>query len=151
MVIGGKTATLIGRPILKAPPTQQNSNIVFGAKPTGAIPTKPKARMIAEGIVTELMLIIDLLMEVSITAFFAQILETPTVFAHSLSDATSIPFSISAYLIQRVLQKLAHPPAVAPTNVLRSNNFFPVAVLVTLAVAFLNTEATVIEEPMAAQ
>lgn len=74
----------------------------------------------------------------------AQVLETPTdEFGESEEQLyTSIPFLISAYLIEVVLQKEADPAAHDPTKAFRIRSFEPVADLVRPEVIFLSDIAT---------
>ena len=149
--IGGNMETLSGRPILRATPIQAVSNIDFITKPCGEMPIILRERMIDVGIATEKALIADRLIEVSMTALLAQTLEIPSLLVSSSSSHTSMPFSISAYRIHIVLQKLAAAPADPPTKAFSKRSLVPVERFVTPAVKNLRVKATLTLELIAAQ
>ena len=84
-------------------------------------------------------------------AFLAQILDNPTFYVMSLSENTSIPFSISTLLMQNVFKKLALPPAIELTIELTMISLLPVTDFVRFANSFLIKRATETEEPTAAE
>jgi hypothetical protein len=149
--MGGNIDTLPGRPRRSANPMHEASMAVFAANDCGAIPIAPSIIIIVVGITTDEILMADLLIEVSTTAFLAHTLEMPIFFLRSASSHTSIPFSISAYRIHIVLQKLAQAPAEEPTRQLSISSLVPVAFFVAPAVTIRRNIATLTLDEIAAK
>ena len=85
---GGNIATLNGSPTKRATPIQLTSRIVYASLAFGATPSNPRDKIRTQGIVTEHILIADLLIAVSITALSAQTFEIPIGFLSSKSSHT---------------------------------------------------------------